>query len=83
MKFTLNEFFEQVNYFYLLMDEKSFWVKSEESRDEALAGLTFIYNNTETDNPKDKETLTNIFEATKSEYSNRGSMILLNELATA
>jgi hypothetical protein len=83
MKFTLNEFFEQVNYFNQLMGEKSFWDKSEKSRYEALAVLALVHNKTETDNPKDKETLTRIFEATKSEYSNREAMVLLNELATA
>ena len=83
MKFTLKEFFEQVNYLRQLMGEKSFWAKPESERRGAVNGLTFVYSNTKTDTPKDEETLINIFSSTIGEYTRRESMILINQLAPA
>ena len=80
MKFTLNEFFEQVLYFRDLMGSKSFWVKPEDFRKKAVSGLTFIYTNTKTDTPKDEETLVNVYTATINEYNYRESMAFVSEL---
>lgn len=83
MKFTLKEFFEQVNYLRQLMGEKSFWAKPEAIRQEAVNGLTFVYSNTKTDNAEDEETLINIFSSTISEYTRREAMVIMSQLAPA
>jgi hypothetical protein len=72
-QFTRQDFLRELLAFRDLMGSKTFWAKSEEIRNLAVRGFSFVYFNADLQ-PVD----ISFFEATLTEYARRETYMLFN-----
>lgn len=70
-KFSVEYFNKELNAFRELLGQKTFWDKTDEEKDGAIKGLTFVYFNTECKTPKEEDQIQASFTAAIESYNSR------------